>query len=123
VSIIAVKINLVSVDVSRVHLNLMMAFVLYVGIPVSQCEEQSKQIINVFFFLKCIFKRVVLAGTISHCSMQKNHLFRNKKKIAKFWPPLFAQTQVTYLTFIFLTLQTLAKLKTTFGRNLLYWML
>jgi hypothetical protein len=28
-----------------------------------------------------------------------------------------------YLTFILLTLQTLTKLKTTFGRNLLYWML
>jgi hypothetical protein len=27
------------------------------------------------------------------------------------------------LTFILLTLQTLTKLKTTFGRNLLYWML
>jgi hypothetical protein len=43
--------------------------------------------------------------------------------IAEFWSPLFAQTQVTYLTFIFLTLQTLTKLKTTFGPNLLYWML
>jgi hypothetical protein len=30
---------------------------------------------------------------------------------------------VTYLTFIFLTLQTLTQLKTTFGRNLLYWTL
>jgi hypothetical protein len=33
----------------------------------------------------------------------------------------FAEAQVTYLTFILLTLQTLTK--TTFGRNLLYWML
>jgi hypothetical protein len=33
------------------------------------------------------------------------------------------EAQVTYLTFIFLTLQTLTMLKTTFGRNLLYWML
>jgi hypothetical protein len=40
--------------------------------------------------------------------------------IGEFWSSLFAQTQVTYLTFIFLTLQTLTKLKTTFGRNLLY---
>jgi hypothetical protein len=37
--------------------------------------------------------------------------------------PLFAQTQMTYLTFLFLTSETLTKLKTTFGRNLLYWML
>jgi hypothetical protein len=43
--------------------------------------------------------------------------------IAEFWSPLFAQTQMTYLTFIFLTLQTLTKLKTTFGRNLLYGLL
>jgi hypothetical protein len=41
----------------------------------------------------------------------------------EFWSPLFAQSQVTYLTFTFLTLQILTKLKTTFGRNLLYWML
>jgi hypothetical protein len=54
---------------------------------------------------------------------KRSHISQQKKKIAEFWPLLFAQTQVTYLTFIFLTLQTLAKLKTTFGRNLLYWML
>jgi hypothetical protein len=45
------------------------------------------------------------------------------RTIAEFWSPLFAQMQVTYLTFIFLTLQTLTKLKKTFGRNLLYLML
>jgi hypothetical protein len=39
---------------------------------------------------------------------------------AEFWLSLFAEAQVTYLTFILLTLQTLTKLKTTFGRNLLY---
>jgi hypothetical protein len=48
---------------------------------------------------------------------------KQTRTIAEFWSPFFAQTQVTYLTFIFLTLQTLTKLKTTFGRNLLYWML
>jgi hypothetical protein len=48
---------------------------------------------------------------------------KQMRTIAKFWSPLFAQTQVTYLTFIFLTLQTLTKLKKTFGHNLLYWML
>jgi hypothetical protein len=47
---------------------------------------------------------------------------KQTRTIAEFWSPLFAQTKVTYLTFIFLTLQTLTKLKTTFGRNLLYWM-
>jgi hypothetical protein len=41
---------------------------------------------------------------------------------AEFWSSLFAEAQVTYLMFILLTLQTLTKLKTTFGRNLLYWM-
>jgi hypothetical protein len=41
----------------------------------------------------------------------------------RIWSSLFAQTQVTYLTFILLTLQTFTKLKTTFGRNLLSWML
>jgi hypothetical protein len=40
--------------------------------------------------------------------------------IAEFWSPLFAQMQVTYLTFIFLTLQTLTKLKTTFGRIVVF---
>jgi hypothetical protein len=48
---------------------------------------------------------------------------KQTRAIAEFWSPLFAQTQVTYLTFILLTLQTFTKLKTTFGRNLLYWML
>jgi hypothetical protein len=48
---------------------------------------------------------------------------KQTRTIAKFWSPLFAEMQVTYLTFILLTLQTLTKLKTTFGRNLLYWML
>jgi hypothetical protein len=43
--------------------------------------------------------------------------------IPEFWSSLFAQTQVTYMTFILLTLQIFTKLKTTFGRNLLYWML
>jgi hypothetical protein len=45
---------------------------------------------------------------------------KQRRSIAEFWSPLFAQMQVTYLTFIFLTLQTHTKLKTTFGRNLLY---
>jgi hypothetical protein len=48
---------------------------------------------------------------------------KQTRAIAEFWSPLFAKIQVTYLTFISLTLQTLTKLKTTFGRNLLYWML
>jgi hypothetical protein len=43
--------------------------------------------------------------------------------IAEFWSPLFAQTQEKYLTFIFLTLQTLTKLTIMFGRNLLFWTL
>jgi hypothetical protein len=41
------------------------------------------------------------------------------RNFAEFWSSLF----VTYLTFISLTLQTLTQLKTTFGRNLLYWKL
>jgi hypothetical protein len=45
---------------------------------------------------------------------------KQTRNFADFGSPLFAQMQVTYLTFIFLTLQTLTKLKTTFGRNLLY---
>jgi hypothetical protein len=45
---------------------------------------------------------------------------KQTRTIAEFWSSLFAQTQVTYLTF---TLQTFTKLKTTFGGNLLYWML
>jgi hypothetical protein len=47
---------------------------------------------------------------------------KQTRAIAEFWSPLFAQMRVTYLTFILLTLQALTKLKTTFGRNLLYWM-
>jgi hypothetical protein len=47
---------------------------------------------------------------------------KQMRTIAEFWSPPFAQTQETYLTFMFLTLQILTKLKTTFGRNLLYWM-
>jgi hypothetical protein len=45
---------------------------------------------------------------------------KQTRNFAEFWSSLFAEAQVTYLTFI---LQTLTKLKTTFGRNLLYWML
>jgi hypothetical protein len=48
---------------------------------------------------------------------------KQTRNFADFGSPLFAQMQVRYLTFILLTLQTLTKLKTTFGRNLLYWML
>jgi hypothetical protein len=47
---------------------------------------------------------------------------KQTRNFAEFWSSLFAEAQVTYLTFILLTLQT-QKLKTTFGRNLLYWML
>jgi hypothetical protein len=39
---------------------------------------------------------------------------KQTRNFAEFW---------THLTFILLTLQTLTKLKTTFGRNLLHWML
>jgi hypothetical protein len=48
---------------------------------------------------------------------------KQTRNFAEFWSSLFAEAQVIYLTFILLTLQTLTKLKTTFGRNLLYWML
>jgi hypothetical protein len=48
---------------------------------------------------------------------------KETRNFAEFWSSLFAEAQVTYLRFILLTLQTLTKLKTTFGRNLLYWML
>jgi hypothetical protein len=48
---------------------------------------------------------------------------KQTRAIAEFWSPRFAQIQVTDLTFIFLTLPTLTKLKTTFGRNLVHWML
>jgi hypothetical protein len=48
---------------------------------------------------------------------------KQTRNFAVFWSSLFAEALVTYLTFIFLTLQTLTKLKTIFGRNLLYWML
>jgi hypothetical protein len=44
---------------------------------------------------------------------------KQTRNFAEFWSSLFAEAQVTYLTFILLTLQTLTKLKTTFGRNLL----
>jgi ribose/xylose/arabinose/galactoside ABC-type transport system permease subunit len=48
---------------------------------------------------------------------------KQTRNFAEFWSSLFAEAQVTYLTFILLTLQTVTKLKTTtFGRNLLYWM-
>jgi hypothetical protein len=47
---------------------------------------------------------------------------KQTRNFAEFWSS-FLEAQVTYLTFSFLTLQTLTKLKTTFGRNLLYWML
>jgi hypothetical protein len=47
---------------------------------------------------------------------------KQTRNFAEFWSSLFAEAQVTYLTIILLTLQTLTKLKTTFGRNLLYWM-
>jgi hypothetical protein len=53
--------------------------------------------------------------------MQKR--MKQTRNFAEFWSSLFAEAQVTYLTFILPTLQTLTKLKTTFGRNLLYWML
>jgi hypothetical protein len=48
---------------------------------------------------------------------------KQTRNFAEFWSSLFAEAQVTYLTFILLTLQTykLTKLKTTFGRNLLYF--
>jgi hypothetical protein len=39
---------------------------------------------------------------------------KQTRNFAEFWSSLFAEAQVTYLTFILLTLQT---------RNLLYWML
>jgi hypothetical protein len=48
---------------------------------------------------------------------------KQTRNFAEFWSSLFAEAQVTYLTFILLTLQTLTRLKTTFGRNLFYWML
>jgi hypothetical protein len=48
---------------------------------------------------------------------------KQTRNFAELWSSLFAEAQMTYLTFILLTLQTLTKLKTTFGRNLLYWML
>jgi hypothetical protein len=48
---------------------------------------------------------------------------KQTRNFAEFWSSLFAEAQVTYLTFILLTLQTLTKLNITFGRNLLYWML
>jgi hypothetical protein len=48
---------------------------------------------------------------------------KQTRNFAEFWSSLFAELQMTYLTFILLTLKTITKLKTTFGRNLLYWML
>jgi hypothetical protein len=48
---------------------------------------------------------------------------KQMSNFAEFWSSLFAEAQVTYLTFILPTFQTLTKLKTTFERNLLYWML
>jgi hypothetical protein len=44
---------------------------------------------------------------------------KQTRTIAEIWSPLFAQMQVTYLTFIFLTLQTLTKLKTIFDNIIL----
>jgi hypothetical protein len=68
-------------------------------------EKRKKTVLN------------VAANAKTYTRMKQTRTF------AEFWSPLFAQTQVTYLTFIFLTLQTLTMLKTTFGRNLLSWML
>jgi hypothetical protein len=48
---------------------------------------------------------------------------KQTRNFVEFWSSLFAEAQVTYLTFILLTLQTRTQLKKTFGRNLLYWML
>jgi hypothetical protein len=53
---------------------------------------------------------------------------KQTRNFAEFWSSLFAEAQVTYLTFLLLTLQTLTHLLrdnmwTQFGRNLLYWML
>jgi hypothetical protein len=45
---------------------------------------------------------------------------KQTRTIAEYWSPLFAQTRVTYLTFVLLILQTFTKLKTTFGRNLFF---
>jgi hypothetical protein len=43
---------------------------------------------------------------------------KQTRNFAGFWSSLFAKAQVTYLTFILLTLQTFTKLKTTFGHTL-----
>jgi hypothetical protein len=48
---------------------------------------------------------------------------KQTRNFVELWSSLFAEAQVAYLRFILPTLQTLTKLKTTFGRNLLYWML
>jgi hypothetical protein len=45
---------------------------------------------------------------------------KQTRNFAEFGSSLFAEAQVTYLTFILFTLQTFTKLKTTFGRNLFY---
>jgi hypothetical protein len=63
--------------------------------------------------------------TVLNVAANAKTLMRMKqtRNFAEFWSSLFAEAQVTYLTFILLTLQTLTKLETTFGPNLLYWML
>jgi hypothetical protein len=63
--------------------------------------------------------------TVLNVAANAKKLTRMKqtRNFAEFWSSLFAAAQVTYLTFILLTLQTFTKLKTTFGRNLLFWML
>jgi hypothetical protein len=50
--------------------------------------------------------------------MQKRRRMKQTRTVAEFWSPLFAQTQVTYLTFV-----CISNLTNTFGRNLLYWIL
>jgi hypothetical protein len=63
--------------------------------------------------------------TVLNAAANAKTLMRMKqtRNFAEFCSSLFAEAQVTYLTFILLTLQTLTKLETTFGPNLLYWML
>jgi hypothetical protein len=97
--------------------------------PFENVESLKIYIKKLIVNKKCCKEKLVLERRLVCKKKEKNCVKRGcrcKKvdayeTIAECLSPLFAQTQVPYLTFIFLTLQTLTKLKTTFGRNLLYW--
>jgi hypothetical protein len=70
---------------------------------------------------RLVFKKKAKNFVKRGCKWKNVEAYETNAQFAEFWSSLFAEAQVTYLALILLTLQTLTKLKTTFGRNLLYW--